>query len=122
MKDEYFSLRKRLISFKYAFRGIRKLFRYEHNARIHAIIGTGTVIAGFLFRISHSEWGMIILVTGMVLASEAFNSSIEKLSDVVSPEYSEAIRNIKDLSAGAVLFSAIAAILIGFIIFLPRIL
>ncbi|MDR2389221.1 MAG: diacylglycerol kinase family protein [Tannerellaceae bacterium] len=120
MKNKDFSFRKRLVSFKYAFRGIGQLFRHEHNAWIHAFIGIVTVMGGFLFGISCAEWVVIILVSGMVLAAETFNSSIEKLADMVSPEYSEAIRNIKDLSAGAVLFAAIAAVLIGLIIFLPK--
>ncbi|MDR2810162.1 MAG: diacylglycerol kinase family protein [Tannerellaceae bacterium] len=120
MKNEDFSFRKRFISFKYAFRGIARLFRYEHNAWIHAVIGIITVIAGFLCRISCAEWVVVILVTGIVLAAETFNSSIEKLADVVSPEYSKAIRDIKDLSAGAVLFTAMTAVLIGLIIFLPK--
>ncbi|MDR1557999.1 MAG: diacylglycerol kinase family protein [Tannerellaceae bacterium] len=120
MKDENFSLRRRLAGFKYAFRGIRLLLRYEHNAWIHAAIGICTVAAGFFFRISPVEWVEVILVIGVVLAAEAFNSAIEKLSDVVSPEYSEAIRSIKDIAAGAVLFTAIAAALIGIIIFLPK--
>jgi diacylglycerol kinase len=120
MKNEEFSLRKRLISFRYAFRGIGRFFRHEHNARIHAVAGTIAATAGFFFRISSAEWGLLILSAGMVFAAETFNSSIEKLSDVVSPGYSKAIRDIKDLSAGAVLFTAIAAVLVGFIIFLPK--
>jgi diacylglycerol kinase (ATP) len=120
MKDENFSLHRRLNGFKYAFRGILLLLRYEHNAWIHAVIGICTIIAGFLLGISSMEWVGVILVIGTVLAAEAFNSAIEKFSDIVSPEYSEAIRCIKDISAGAVLFTAIAASLIGIIIFLPK--
>jgi diacylglycerol kinase (ATP) len=120
MKDENFSFRRRFVSFKYAFRGIRLLLRYEHNAWIHAAIGVCTLFAGVFLRISSVEWGVVILVIGTVLAAETFNSAIEKLSDVVAPEYNEAIRHIKDLAAGAVLFTAIAAALIGFIIFLPK--
>ncbi|MDR1938658.1 MAG: diacylglycerol kinase family protein [Tannerellaceae bacterium] len=120
MKDKEFSLRKRLVSFKYAFRGVRLLLRYEHNARIHLAIGACTVIAGFFFRISGMEWMVVMLASGAVFAAEAFNSAIEKLADVVSPERSEAIRHVKDLASGAVLFTAIAAALAGLMIFLPR--
>jgi diacylglycerol kinase (ATP) len=120
MKEERFSLRRRLNGFRYAFRGACLLLRYEHNAWIQAAIGICTITGGFLLRISSMEWIGVILATGTVLAAEAFNSAIEKLSDVVSPEYSEAVRCIKDIAAGAVLFTAIAAALIGIIIFLPR--
>jgi diacylglycerol kinase (ATP) len=120
MEEDRFSFRRRLACFRYAFRGVA-LLRYERNARVHAVIGVCTLIAGFLLNISPLEWIVIILVIGTVLAAETFNTSIEKLSDVVSPEYSESIRHIKDLSAGAVLLTAISAAIIGLIIFLPKI-
>jgi diacylglycerol kinase (ATP) len=121
MKNENFSFRKRLISFKYALKGIYLLFRYEHNARVHALISTCSIITGFFFGISYIEWIAVILVIGTVLAAETFNSAIEKLSNIVSPEYNEAIKHIKDLAAGAVLFTALAAAFIGIIIFLPKV-
>jgi diacylglycerol kinase (ATP) len=110
-----------LDSFKYAFRGIRLLLRYEHNARIHVVCGICVIIAGILLGISCSEWIAVIIVSGCVLAAEAFNSSVERLADIVSPGYSEAVRNVKDMAAGAVLLTAVAAFIIGLIIFLPRI-
>lgn len=67
------------------------------------------------------EWIAVTIVIGAVLAAEAVNSSIEALADLVSPEYNEAIKRTKDLAAGAVLWMAIAAAIVGFIIFIPKI-
>lgn len=119
---EKFSLKKRLLSFGYAFAGLKTLFREEHNAWIQAAAAIAVIIAGFFFRISPTEWIAVVLAIGAVVASEAFNSAIERLSDVVQPERDERIKTVKDLSAGAVLSSAIAAAAVGVIVFFPKIL
>jgi diacylglycerol kinase (ATP) len=116
-----FPYRKRIGGLKYAFRGIRLLFRYEHNAWIHSIFGICIVVAGFLFDISTTEWVAVMIVCGCVFAVEALNTAIERLADVVSPGYSDAIRSVKDISAGGVLCVAIMAVIVGIIIFLPKI-
>lgn len=120
MKNDGFSLKKRLRSFVYAFNGIRLLIRHEPNARIHCLAAVCVVLLGGIFRLSSSEWICIILTIGLVFAAEAINSSIEALADKVSPEYDEAIRRTKDLAAGAVLILAIAAAIVGLIIFIPK--
>lgn len=66
------------------------------------------------------EWATVVIVIGAVLSAEAVNSAIESLADLVSPEYNEAIKKTKDLAAGAVLIMAIAAAIVGFIIFIPK--
>lgn len=121
MKNNGFTLRKRLASFKYALNGIRLLIQKEHNAWIHSFAAICVVIAGLFLGLSEMEWVAIIIVIGAVFAGEAINSSIEALADLVSPEYNEAIKRTKDLAAGAVLFMAIAAAIVGIIIFLPKI-
>ena len=121
MNNKGFTFRKRILGFKYAFRGFRLLLMFEHNAWLHCIIGTCAIVAGFLLNISAMEWIAIVIVCGCVFAAEAVNTAIERLSDVVSPEYNDAIKDVKDLSAGGVLFAAIAAAITGFIIFLPKI-
>ncbi|OYU97257.1 MAG: diacylglycerol kinase [Bacteroidetes bacterium B1(2017)] len=117
-----FSFSKQLSSFKFAFRGIYILFLEEHNARIHLFAACVAVLLGIYFQISSSEWMAIIFSISLVFASEAFNAALENLADFVSPEKHEKIRNVKDLAAAAVLFCAIATLLIGLIIFLPKIL
>ena len=96
--------------------------RQEHNAWIHCTITVLVIIAGLLFHISTAEWIAVFFAIGLVLAAEAINSAIERLSDVVQPEKDERIRDIKDISAGAVFICAITAAIIGVIIFLPKLL
>ncbi|MBP5614758.1 MAG: diacylglycerol kinase family protein [Bacteroidales bacterium] len=121
MNNEKFSIKKRIKSFSYAFAGLRVLFREEHNARIHAVAAVLAVAMGFLFRISPMEWIAVVIVIGMVFAAEIINSSIERTADFVKAERDDRKRDIKDLGAAAVLVCAIAAAVVGIIIFLPKI-
>lgn len=121
MKNNGFTLRKRLRSFGYAFHGIRLLITQEANAWIHCFAAVCVVVAGFFFGISVSEWIAVIFAIGMVLAAEAVNTAVEALADRVTQEYDEAIKRTKDLASGAVLILAIAAAIIGCIIFIPKI-
>ena len=120
MKNDGFTLRKRLKSFRFAFNGIRLLVTHEHNAWIHCFIAVCVIVTGCLVGLSATEWIVITMAIGMVLAAEAFNSSIEALADLVSPGYNEAIKRTKDLAAGAVLILAIASAVIGLVIFIPK--
>lgn len=121
MKDTKFSWKKRARSFRYAFVGIARLLRYEHNAWIHCAVTVVVLIAGFVLHISAMEWVAVALCIGGVLAAEAFNSAVEALADRVSPGYDEAVKHTKDLAAGAVLLMAMAAVAVGLIIFVPKI-
>ncbi len=121
MKEEKFSIRKRFKSFTYAFNGLRVLFREEHNSRIHLTAMVCVVAAGFLFSISPLEWVAVVFAIGLVFSGEIINSAIEDLSDVVCPDRDERIGKVKDLAAAAVLVSALTALAIGLIIFLPKI-
>lgn len=117
-----FSLKDRLKSFSYAFSGLKTLWQEEHNFRIHIFAAILVFIAGVLFNISLIEWVAVILSIGVVLTAETINTSIEKLSDFVSPEKHETIKKVKDLAAAGVLISAATALLTGLIIFLPKLL
>ena len=107
-------------SFGHAFTGIFDLIRSEPNTGIHLSATICAIIAGILFRISKPEWCIILIVIAMVWATEAFNTAIEKLTDHLFPEYHETARFAKDVAAGAVLVCAIAALVCGLIIFLPK--
>lgn len=120
MKNNGFTFRKRLRSFRYAFNGIRLLVTKEHNAWIHCFAAVCVVIAGILLEISKMEWIACVSMIGAVMAAEAINSAVEAMADFVSPEYSEAIKRTKDLAAGAVLLLAIAAAIVGGIVFFPK--
>ena len=109
-------------SFGYAFTGIYDLLRSEPNTRIHLLATVCALIAGILLRISKTEWCIILVVIAIVWAAEAFNTAIEKLTDHLFPEYHEKARFAKDISAGAVLVCAMAALVCGLIIFVPKLL
>ncbi|NDW12812.1 diacylglycerol kinase family protein [Bacteroides sp. 214] len=116
-----FRLKDRLRSFVYAWQGIIILIRNEHNAWIHLFAVITVTALGFIFSITATEWIAVILCFGLVLAAEAFNTAIEKFVDHVSTEHHPILGKVKDLAAGAVLICAIAAAIVGLIIFLPYI-
>jgi len=118
---EKFSIKKRILSFGYAINGLKILISEEHNARIHLVVSLIVIALGFVLDISLSEWLFICFAIGFVIVTEVINSAIENLCDFVSPGKNEVIKKVKDLSAFAVLFSAIIAVIGGFIIFLPKI-
>jgi len=115
-------MRSIINSFANAWRGVKIFVRRERNAWIHCGMTILVILAGFLFRISMAEWLAVVFALGLVLAGEAINTAIERLSDVVQPEQDDRIRDVKDVSAGAVLICAITAAVIGVIVFLPKLL
>ncbi|MEI7675505.1 MAG: diacylglycerol kinase family protein [Bacteroidales bacterium] len=114
-----FSWNKRAKSFSYAGRGIALLIRNEHNAWIHLSVFALVILVGLFFQITSTEWIYITIVAAMVLLSEAFNTAIEYLCNHVSPNQNETIGKVKDIAAGAVLIAAIAAAIVGSLIFVP---
>ncbi len=114
-------LKKRIESFKFAFKGIYLFVKSEPNVIIHLIAAVFAVAMGFFFSIQTWEWCVVIFAIGMVLSAEAFNTSIEYLTDLVSPDYHELAGKTKDVAAAAVLLIAIAAAIVGLLIFLPKI-
>ena len=115
-----FSFRARLLSFKYAFNGLRLLMA-EHNAWIHCFAAVCAVVFGFIFDISPMEWVAVTLAMGAVLSAEAFNTAVETLANYVCEERKEAIKNTKDLSAAGVLLTVVAAAIVGLVVFIPKI-
>ncbi|MFP4042061.1 MAG: diacylglycerol kinase family protein [Bacteroidales bacterium] len=105
-----------------AFRGLAYFFKYVSNAKIHLVIMVLVIAAGFLFSVSRQEWIAIILCIGGVFAAEIFNTAIELLGDLYSTEENSKIKNAKDSGAGAVLLMAIISVIVGALIFLPKIL
>lgn len=101
--------------------GIKLIFKNERNFRIDLIVAFVVISFGFLFQISHIDWIAISLVISMVFMSETINSAIEALCDTVSVEYKVNIKYAKDVSAGAVLVSALVSVITGFIVFVPYI-
>jgi diacylglycerol kinase (ATP) len=105
--------------FKFAWKGICIFFTEEYNARIHSILAIIVIISGFYFDITKTEWAIVTICCGLVIAAEAINTAIERLVDLVSPDYHPLAGKIKDIAAGAVLICAIASAIVGLIIFIP---
>ncbi len=118
---EKFSMKKRLKSFVYAWKGIRSFICREHNAWIHCIVMAAVIAAGFFFQITRGEWIAVVLCFGLVLAAEGFNTAIERLVNLVSPQQHPVAGDVKDIAAGAVLVCAVVAATVGLIIFIPYI-
>ena len=121
MKSSNFSNKQRIKSFTYAFNGLRIVFIEEHNARIHLLAAIIAIVLGFVLQINAMEWVAIVFAIAMVLSMEIINTSIENIADFISPEKDDMIKKIKDLSAAAVLITAIATLIVGIIIFAPKI-
>ena len=117
-----FSFTGRIRSFKYAFVGIWTMLKSQQNAWIHAFATVAVVIAGFVLGISPAECCWLVLAIIAVWMAEALNTAIEFLADVASPEFHPLVKKAKDVAAGAVLISAIGALIIGIIIIGPYVL
>jgi diacylglycerol kinase (ATP) len=121
-ESKKFSIVKRAESFTHAGRGIYIFLRSTHNAWVHIVAFVVVVIAGIYFNISHSDWINLIIVSGLVFITEAINTAIEIDIDLTSPNFHPYAKDTKDVAAGAVLISAIVAIVVGILIFAPYIL
>jgi diacylglycerol kinase len=122
MEKRTFSWKKRAASFGYAFQGIIALFRTEHNSWIHGGLTVAALLLSILLKISKTEFILLIIAMTLVWMAEIINTAIEKSMDLISTEKHPQIGLVKDLSAAAVLVSAVAALIIGTIIFLPKLL
>ncbi len=109
----------RILSFRYAFEGILSAFKTEPNLKFHFTAGLLVVFLGWFFQISTQDWLIITIVTGFVISLELTNTAIEVLVDYLIPNIHPVAKKVKDISAGAVLISAMAAFVVGLIIFLP---
>ena len=117
-----YSFKKQLKSFTFAWKGILTCAGHEQNITFHILAAIVVIVAGFFFGISHVEWMVVMLCIGMVIAAELFNSAIERLVDLVSPQWNKIAGEVKDIAAGAVLVTAIAAAVVGLMVFLPYVL
>lgn len=115
-------IKKRINSFRCAFQGISSLFKETPNFLIQLAGAIVVLLMGLFFRISNVEWLILVLLIGCILSLEAINSALENLSDYAcKKEIHPTIKKVKDISAAAVLIMAMAALVVGVAIFLPRI-
>ncbi len=110
-----------LNSFYYAFQGIKVNILTERNLAIHFSVMLLVIILGFIFKISVTEWLICVLLFGFVITLELMNTAIETAIDICMPEINPKAKLAKDTSAGAVLVVAIVSVIIGIIIFVPKI-
>ena len=120
MRDNRLTFTGRLRSVKYALRGIRVMIVSQQNAWIHAAATVLVIGAGGVFGLSWAEWCWIVLAIVSVWTAEALNTAFEFLTDVASPTFHPVAGKAKDVAAGAVLLAASGAIVIGILIFGPR--
>ena len=109
-------------SFKYAFKGIIHTLLNEPNFRIQFLIVAASTYLGFIYKITNTEWGLLIITMGSLLAAEMINTVVEEFIDALIKEYHEGARVIKDVAAGYVLINAITALAIILLIFGHRVL
>lgn len=110
----------RVESFRFAVQGVVYMLRSQRNAWIHAVMSLAVIAAGIVFGVSRQEWVWLILAMASVWTAESFNTALEIIVDIASPEYRPAAGRAKDVAAAAVLLCALGASAIGLIVFLPR--
>ena len=109
------------VSVGHAIDGIEYAVNHERNVKIEMLFGILVSIAGFLFHISIFEWLVILLTIAMVITLEFINTAIERVVDLVTTDYKELAKSAKDVAAGAVLFMSLFSVIIGIVIFLPKV-
>ncbi|WP_066293340.1 diacylglycerol kinase family protein [Bacillus sp. FJAT-29937] len=117
-KDKWNQL---LHSFGYAMSGIRTAFKQENNLKIHLFVSVIVILMGLVLSISNMEWLIILLAIGGMISLEMINSAIERAVDLVTIDFHPLAKAAKDMAAGAVLIFAVISVIIGLIIFLPKI-
>jgi diacylglycerol kinase len=112
--------RNRLASFRYAFAGLAYVLRTQRNMWIHAVIAIGVVVLGLWLGLSLVEWALLVLTIALVFTAETANTIVETTIDLITQEHHPLAKVAKDVAAGAVLLSAMAAVVIGLLILGPR--
>jgi diacylglycerol kinase (ATP) len=119
MGQKRFSWRGRARSFGFAFAGLKHMVATQHNFKIHLVVALIVIISGFALGLSNQDWRWLIMAMGLVLAAETLNTAIELVCDTASPDFHPLIQKSKDVAAGAVLITALAAAVTGVLTFLP---
>lgn len=107
-------------SFAWAIDGLGYVLRTQRNMKIHLVMAGLAVLGGVVLKITRMEWGLLTLTITLVLTAEAVNTALEKTVDLVTSEYHPLARTAKNTAAGAVLLTALNAVIMGFIIFYPH--
>jgi diacylglycerol kinase len=108
-----------LESFRFAIVGLWYALRTQRNTRIHLSIAAAVVVVGLCLNLSHVQWAVLALTIGFVLVSEMLNTVAETLVDLISPGYHPLAKVVKDVTAGAVLLTAIVSVVVGLLVLGP---
>ena len=111
-----------LRSFSFAGQGVWHVVRTQRNMRVHLVIALAAVVAGLILHIGAADWACVLTVIGLVLTAETLNTVVEALVDLCTDEYHPLAKVAKDMAAGAVLLSSAAAVGVGLVVFLSRLL
>lgn len=114
-------IKKFLNSFTYPIKGLKYAYRNEQNLAFDCFMAIFVIVMGIIFKISVVEWAFLIFTVGLVISAELFNTAIEAVVDLVTEEYHPLAKVAKDTSAAAVFILAIVAVIVGIIIFLPKV-
>ena len=114
-----FTIRGRIRSFRCAFAGVWFILRSQRNAWVHALATVLVVALASAIRLEAIGWALVLIAVAGVWLAEAFNTALEVVSDVIEPQYSPTVRVAKDIGAGAVLFAAINAVVVGMLVLGP---
>jgi diacylglycerol kinase len=105
----------------FALAGWRHFFATEANGQIQAAVAMVVVVAGIALGITTQEWLWVLLCIGMVIGLEMVNTAMEALANRLHPEQHPAIKVVKDVAAGAVLWAAVVSVIVGGVIFIPKV-
>ena len=119
MPDSFF--KGRLRSIRIALDGLMRLIRTEPNMQVHVVAALLVTATGFFFEISSTEWVLQCLAIGLVVSMEAINTALEELANKVESKPDPQIKQVKDFAAGAVVFSALIALIVGLLIYMPKV-
>lgn len=114
-------IKKFINSFVFPIKGLKYAYRNEQNLMVDIFIAILVLVLGFIFNISVTEWALLALVVGVVISAELFNTAIEAVVDLVTENYHPLAKVAKDTSAAAVFILAVVSVIVGLIIFLPKI-
>ncbi len=115
-------LRRLFKSFKYAIAGLIYAFKEEQNFQIHTITGVVAIVLGFILKISFFEWIALVICISLVLMAELVNTIFERIVDILKPRLHPYAEKIKDMMAGIVIVATVLSLVLGLLIFLPKIL
>ncbi len=110
------------IGFKYAWEGIKYAFTTQPNFLVHSLAAAAAVFLGLWLKISSLEWLVLVLTISLVFIAEMINTALESMTDLIEEKHHQHAKIAKDVSAGMVLLASVSSVLVGAILFTPKIL